>query len=260
MKPSEQAAAYMEAKKGNQERRSYYLKLTGSFFEDKVIKKLRMLPGGDTYIVIVLKLFIESLKNESRIFYDGIEDSLAKELALTLDEKPEAIQVVLEAMSQYGWLIEESPGAFYSPKSAEMCGSISARTERWQRQQLREKTANIAGTLPNACQSIASDCQQLPQYKDIDIAIDKDIVIDRGNPKGERKFTETFFDCFETGKPKVIPNLSEVEKLCNALKTKCIEPGRFYQHFSSLNWNVDGLDITDWQLLLYEMEVSGVSV
>ena len=57
MKPSEQAAAYMEAKKGNQERRSYYLKLTGSFFEDKVIKKLRMLPGGDTYIVIVLKRF-----------------------------------------------------------------------------------------------------------------------------------------------------------------------------------------------------------
>ena len=260
MLPSEMAAQHSEQKKANQERRTYYLKLSAAFFEEKVIRKLRMLPGGDTYIVIILELFIESLKSENRLFYDGVEDSLAKELALTINEKPEAIQVVLDALTSYGWLIEEDSGSYFSPKCAELSGSISARTERWQRQRKREEMARIAESLPDNCQQIADDCRKLPQYKDISRDIDISRNRDKGRNEGERELYELFPDGFEISKPKIIPTLSEVANLCKSLKTRNINPEEFYRHFEALNWSVDGRDITDWQILLYEMEIQGVTV
>ena len=55
-------------------KRLWWLKLPKDFFtSNNVIKKMRKLPGGDTYVVITLKLLLLSLDNDFRIYYEGVE-------------------------------------------------------------------------------------------------------------------------------------------------------------------------------------------
>ena len=65
----------------------YWLKLRNDWFGDKRIKKLRSIAGGDTYTIIYLKMQLLSLKNEGKLFFEGVEDDFVSELALDLDEE-----------------------------------------------------------------------------------------------------------------------------------------------------------------------------
>ena len=62
----------------------YWLKLKNDFFRQKEIKKLRQIAGGDTYVIIYLKMQLLSLQNNGRLFFEGYEDTFANELALEL--------------------------------------------------------------------------------------------------------------------------------------------------------------------------------
>ena len=76
-------------------KRYYWLKLKEEFFLDKEVKKLRKIAGGDTYTIIYLKLMLLSLKSDGRLYFDGIEDTFAEELALEIDEDAENVRVTL---------------------------------------------------------------------------------------------------------------------------------------------------------------------
>ena len=67
-------------------KRFYWFKMKNGFFEDKRIKKLRKIAGGDTYTIIYLKMMLKSLSNNGVLIYEGVEDSFSAELALDLDE------------------------------------------------------------------------------------------------------------------------------------------------------------------------------
>ena len=62
------------------------------FSKNYEIKKLRKLAGGDTYTIIYLKLQLLSIKNEGKIYYEGIENDFCEELALILDEEVDDIK------------------------------------------------------------------------------------------------------------------------------------------------------------------------
>ena len=63
----------------------YWLKLKDDFFSSKRIKKLRKLAGGDTFLIIYLKMQLIAMKNDGIIRYTGLEKTFAEELALELD-------------------------------------------------------------------------------------------------------------------------------------------------------------------------------
>ena len=169
MIPSEMAASYEDAKR--KEKKYYYLKLTTSFFKDKAIKKLRKLPGGDTYALITLEIFLEALENDSRLYYDGIEDTFAKELALTINESPEAVQVAIDFLLSCGWLTEESQDVFYAPKGAEMSGSITKRALRYRKQQEKNKTEKLPQDFRNTSAQLPDNFRNI---RDIDRDKDKE--------------------------------------------------------------------------------------
>lgn len=88
------------------EKRYYWLKLKDDFFNQKEIKKLRKIAGGDTYTIIYLKLQLLSLQNEGVIAYEGIEDNFVDEMALTLDEDVENVRVTILYLQKVGFLEE----------------------------------------------------------------------------------------------------------------------------------------------------------
>ena len=108
----------------------YWLKLKTSFFNDKVIKKLRKFAGGDTYVIIYLKLQLISLKNEGIIFYDGIEDDFASEMALALDEDEENVRVTIGFLERYGLIEQISKNEFMLTEVPEIIGSECESAER----------------------------------------------------------------------------------------------------------------------------------
>lgn len=56
------------------EKKYYWLKMTDQFFEDKAIKKLRKIAGGDTYTIIYLKMLLTAIKQGNKMYFEGIED------------------------------------------------------------------------------------------------------------------------------------------------------------------------------------------
>lgn len=113
----------------------FWLKLPDNFFEDKSIKKLRKIAVGDTYTVIYLKMLLKSLKDNGLIYYDGIEDTVAEEIALELDEDPENVLVTINFLKRYGLLevVDEDIKLTQLP-SMVGCETDAARRKRSSRQ------------------------------------------------------------------------------------------------------------------------------
>ena len=75
----------------SENKKYYWLKLPKDFFEDRAIKKLRSIAGGDTYTIIYLKMLLRTLEDDGKFVYEGIEDNIIDEIALDIDEKEELI-------------------------------------------------------------------------------------------------------------------------------------------------------------------------
>ncbi|PLY11113.1 MAG: hypothetical protein C0626_00660 [Arcobacter sp.] len=76
-------------------KRYYWLKLMKDFFQTARIKKMRKIAGGDTYVIIYLKMMLLSINSEAIIEYEEVENTFADEIALILDEDIENVKVVI---------------------------------------------------------------------------------------------------------------------------------------------------------------------
>lgn len=83
----------------------YWLKLKTDFFKSLPMKKLRRIAGGDTYTIIYLKLQLLCAEAGDWLYYEGIEDTFAEELAILTDEKVEDVRNAINILYELG-LIE----------------------------------------------------------------------------------------------------------------------------------------------------------
>lgn len=118
-------------------KRYYWLKLPDDFFQQKPIKKLRKIAGGDTYTVIYLKMLLISLKNDGKLYFDGVEDNFCEELALELDEEEENVKVTVRFLMTQDLLKLIDESEYELTECSRMVGSESASAERMRR--LRDK-------------------------------------------------------------------------------------------------------------------------
>jgi uncharacterized phage protein (TIGR02220 family)/predicted phage replisome organizer len=126
----------------------YWLKLKDDFFQQKTIKKLRKIAGGDTFTIIYLKMMLVAIKSEGRILHEGIETNFHEELALDLDEDEENVRLTINYLLNHG-LMEESLNEFYIPESVQNTGKESESAERVRRHREKSLQCNIAVTASN---------------------------------------------------------------------------------------------------------------
>ena len=152
-------------------KRYFWLKLYDDFFTSKRIKKLRSIAGGDTYTIIYLKMQLKALKTDGYLYFDGVMDDFAEELALDIDENPDNVKVTIQFLLANG-LLETNDGEQYKLPYLEKCiGSESAHTQR-QREYVKRKKEREA-SLNDA--SVTQMLQVGDVEKEIDIEIEKDI-------------------------------------------------------------------------------------
>lgn len=138
----------------------YWLKLKENFFASKEIKKLRHIAGGDTYTIIYLKLMLLSLQDEGKLFFEGIEDNFAAELALELDEDPENVKVALSYLNKLGLISVVSETEAFLPRVPEAIGKETEKAEMMRR--IREARKNGNNALPMRYQTLPLSYPTLP--------------------------------------------------------------------------------------------------
>ncbi|MBU3131557.1 phage replisome organizer N-terminal domain-containing protein [Clostridium gasigenes] len=118
----------------------YWLKLKEDFFRQKEIKKLRKIAGGDTYTIIYLKIQLLSLKDNGKLFYEGVEDTFYEELALEIDEEPDNVQITVQYLMKYGLLEEVKLSEYVLSQTVSSIGSESTGAERQRKYAAKKKT------------------------------------------------------------------------------------------------------------------------
>jgi predicted phage replisome organizer len=120
-------------------KRYFWLKLKEDFFGSKRIKKLRNMAGGDTYLIIYLKLQLKAMKTDGIIQFDHLEDNIMDELALDLDEKPDDVAATLIYLTHCGLAETSDQETFYFPYAVENVGSENSSAARVREYRKKQK-------------------------------------------------------------------------------------------------------------------------
>lgn len=157
----------------------YWLKLMNDFFTQPKIKKLRKIAGGDTYTIIYLKLQLISLKNEGKLYFEGIEENFIEEMALTIDEDPENVAVTVQYLLKQGLLEESSNDEYLLTEMQTLIGSETESAERVRRYREKEKEQKALQCNGNVIKgnALVTSCNTEIE-KEIEIEIEKEIEIE----------------------------------------------------------------------------------
>lgn len=166
-------------------KRFFWLKLKNDFFDQKEIKMLRRLAGGDTFTVIYLKILLLSLKNDGRIYYDGVANNMIDEIALEIDEDIENTQVTFNYLQQKGLIVFNADDEIEISNIASLVGSESDSARRVRKH--RERKALHCNTEVTDMKRIGNTEIELEKEKEKEIEKEIDI-----KPKKAKPLKKTF--------------------------------------------------------------------
>lgn len=134
-------------------KRYYWLKLPKDFFEDKAIKRLRQIAGGDTYTIIYLKMLLKSMEDDGKLFYEGIEDTICDEIALDINESADDVQVTISYLEKKGLLIVTDSEVELT-RLREMVGSETDKAELMRKLRSKANSNNVTEISNNVTKAL----------------------------------------------------------------------------------------------------------
>ena len=151
----------------------YWLRLKEDFFKSLAMKKLRRIAGGEVYTIIYLKMQLLSLRDEGYLYFEGIENSFAEELALVLDENEENVKITLSYLQNIGLIQQINETEFLLTEVPAMIGKETDKAEIMRKKRAREKQLliengnNVTSLLPPV--TFCSTEIEIEKEKDIEI-------------------------------------------------------------------------------------------
>lgn len=223
-------------------KRYFWLKLHKDFFQRKEIKRLRKIAGGDTYTIIYLKMLLRSIMSDGKLYFDGLEDDFASELALDLDEKEENVQITIQYLLKSGLLEMCSDEEYYLPDTKDSTGCETAVASRVRKHRERKKALQ--------CNTDVTQVKQLCNGElEIEIELEKDIEIEK-EIHSSAKSTTTKRKRFEK------PTLSQITQYCLE-RNNCVNAEQFYDYYESNGWKVGKNAMKDWKACVRTWERNG---
>ena len=220
-------------------KRYFWLKLHKDFFQRKEIKRLRKIAGGDTYTIIYLKMLLRSIMSDGKLYFDGLEDDFASELALDLDEKEENVQITIQYLLKSGLLEMCSDEEYYLPDTKDSTGCETAAASRMRR--CRAKKEQLERN--NVTRMLQSGYGEKEKELEKDKEIEKEI-------HSSAKSTTTKRKRFEK------PTLSQITQYCLE-RNNCVNAEQFYDYYESNGWKVGKNAMKDWKACVRTWERNG---
>lgn len=210
-------------------KRYFWLKLHKDFFQRKEIKRLRKIAGGDTYTIIYLKMLLRSIVSDGKLYFDGLEDDFASELALDIDEKEENVQITIQYLLKSGLLEMCSDEEYYLPDTKDSTGCETAAASRMRR--CRAKKEQLERN--NVTRMLQSSYGEIKKELEKEKELDKEIDNKCASTKQKRKRF-------------VKPTISDIEQYCSE-KNISINAQQFIDYYESNGWKVGRNSMKDWQ-------------
>lgn len=225
----------------------YWLKLPSNFFVDPKIKKLRRIAGGDTYVIIFLKMMLLVINTNGILEFEGIEKTLEDELALKLDEDENNVKVVLAFLNANGELEEISDEQFLLERVPGLIGKETDGAERKRRQ--RQKELNV--TLSQQRHDEVTLCHT-EKEKDIDKEIKPSLLLSPTlhKPTYDLKDIKSFREQLSNMYPNFFFSLSGEMGYSREHRGFCLKSGYIFSlHTNQLVDRSESFEI--WQHLFY---------
>ena len=213
-------------------KRYFWLKLHKDFFQRKEIKRLRKIAGGDTYTIIYLKMLLRSIMSDGKLYFDGLEDDFASELALDLDEKEENVQITIQYLLKSGLLEMCSDDEYYLPDTKDSTGCETAVASRVRKHRERKKALQ--------CNADVTQVKRLCNGE-----IEKELEIEKDSSAS----TTTKRKRFEK------PTLSEIKQYCIE-RNNNVNAEQFFDYYESNGWKVGKNSMKDWKAAVRTWERS----
>lgn len=210
-------------------KRYFWLKLHKDFFQRKEIKRLRKIAGGDTYTIIYLKMLLRSIMSDGKLYFDGLEDDFASELALDLDEKEENVQITIQYLLKSGLLEMCSDEEYYLPDTKDSTGCETAAASRMRKCRAKKDKLERNNVTP-MLQSGYGEIEK-------ELEIEKESEIELDNKCASTKQKRKRF---------VKPTISDIEQYCSE-KNISINAQQFIDYYESNGWKVGRNSMKDWQ-------------
>lgn len=220
-------------------KRYFWLKLHKDFFQRKEIKRLRKIAGGDTYTIIYLKMLLRSIMSDGKLYFDGLEDDFASELALDLDEKEENVQITIQYLLKSGLLEMCSDEEYYLPDTKNSTGCETAAASRMRRCRAKKDKLERNNVTPMLQSG----------YGEIEKELEKELEIELEIELDSAKSTTTKRKRFEK------PTLSEIKQYCIERGNK-VDAQHFYDYYESNGWKVGKNSMKNWQAAVRTWERS----
>ena len=204
-------------------KRYYWLKLKADWFSDKRIKKLRSIAGGDTHTIIYLKMMLLSLKDEGKLYFEGVEDNFASEIALALDEDAENVKLTLAFLQRHGLIEIGDDDEYQLTEVPTIIGSETASAMRVREHRERKKQA-VGNDRLLQCNTNETGGNNLKQI----CSVEKELKIEKESEKEGEKSPPAVYGKFHN------VFLSDAE--LDALKTEL--PGRWEYYIDRLSVHI----------------------
>lgn len=199
------------------------------------MKLMRKLPGGEEITIIYLKIMLTSLENEGVIFYEGLAEDLAEELALEIGEDVESIRMALMFMEKKRLITTNDNYSYKLEQVPELVGSetASARRVRKHRESKRLLQSN---------NEVTKCIGEIDIEKEIDIDLEKNtlkIIVD----EYQSRIAPIDGIQFETLKEFVTLDGMEPDVILKAISLAADNGKRNFSYIRAIlqNWKNDGL-------------------
>lgn len=219
-------------------KRYFWLKLHKDFFQRKEIKRLRKIAGGDTYTIIYLKMLLRSIMSDGKLYFDGLEDDFASELALDLDEKEENVQITIQYLLKSGLLEMCSDEEYYLPDTKDSTGCETAAASRMRKCRAKKDKLDSNNVTPRLQSGYGEIEKEIEKEKELEIEKDS-----------SAKSTTTKRKRFEK------PTLSEIKQYCIERGNK-VDAQHFFDYYESNGWRVGKNSMKNWQAAVRTWERS----
>jgi len=155
----------------------FWLQLKDDFFYQKEIKKIRKIAGGDTYTIIYLKMLLLSLKNDGKLYFDGIEEDFVEEISLEIDEEVDNVKIVVMFLIKNKLMEVLSDDEYYMSAVPELIGKESdsaARVRKYREKKKLLEAEKKKALQCNECNVTSNECNNLCNTE-IEIKKEKEI-------------------------------------------------------------------------------------
>ena len=183
---------------------------------------MRKIAGGEVFIIIYLKMLLRSLRDDGKLYYEGIEENFPAELALDIDEDVENVKMTVAYLQAKGILVQSDTDEYELLTAGEMTGSEGYSAERVRRFRTRQQLALQCNTDVTGCN-------------------------EERREKREEKETET--ESREKKRKRFTPPTVEEIKAYAYEIDYNLDAQYFYDYYQTNNWRKsDGKPVLNWKL------------